>query len=59
MTEVPHRSALSKKMNAGQSGYATTKVGLCHTCHLARTHQQQQNRSQPGKLSTPKGVRSV
>lgn len=59
ITEVHHRSALSKKTNASQSGYATTKVGLCHACHLARTHRQQQSKSQQGKLSTPKGVRSV
>jgi group II intron reverse transcriptase/maturase len=43
ITEVRHRSALSKKVNASQSGYATTKVGLCHTCHVARTRQQQQS----------------
>jgi hypothetical protein len=43
ITEVRHRSALSKKVNASQSGYATTKVGLCHACHVARTRQQQQN----------------
>ena len=59
ITEVHHRSGLSKKVNASQSGYTSTKVGLCHPCHLARTHQQQQNKSQQGKLSTPKGVRSV
>ncbi len=59
VTEVHHRSALSRKVNASQSGYATTKVGLCHACHLTRTHQQQQSKSQQGKLSTPKGVRSV
>jgi hypothetical protein len=39
ITEVHHRSALSKKVNAGQSGYATTKGGLCHACHVARTRQ--------------------
>jgi group II intron reverse transcriptase/maturase len=59
ITEVHHRSALSKKVNASQSGYAMTKMGLCHSCHVARTRQQQQNKSQQGKLSTPKGVRSV
>jgi len=59
MTEVHHRNALSKKTNASQSGYATTKVGLCHPCHLARTHQQQHHKRQQGKLGTPKGVRSV
>jgi hypothetical protein len=35
------------------------KVGLCHTCHVARTRQQRQRKDQQGKLSTPKGVRSV
>jgi len=59
ITEVRHRSALRKKVNASQSGYATTKVGLCHTCHVARTRQQRQRKDQQGKLSTPKGVRSV
>ncbi|MBO0793959.1 MAG: group II intron reverse transcriptase/maturase [Ktedonobacteraceae bacterium] len=59
MTEVHHRSALSKKTNASQSGYETTKTGLCHSCHVARTQQQQQSKDQQGKLSTPKGVRSV
>jgi group II intron reverse transcriptase/maturase len=59
ITEVHHRSGLSKKVNASQSGYATMKVGLCHACHLTRTHQQHQSKSQQGKLSTPKGVRSV
>ncbi len=59
ITEVHHRNALSKKTNASQSGYATMKVGLCHPCHLARTHQQQHNKRQQRKLSTPKGVRSV
>jgi RNA-directed DNA polymerase len=59
ITEVHHRSGLSKKVNASQSGYTTTKVGLCHPCHLARTHQQHQSKGQQGKLSTPKGVRSV
>ncbi len=59
LTEVHHRSALSKKVNASQSGYTTIKVGLCQACHLTRTHQQQQSKSQQGKLSTLKGVRSV
>jgi len=59
ITEVHHRSGLSKKVNASQSGYTTMKVGLCHACHLARTHQQHQSKGQQGKLSTPKGVRSV
>jgi Group II intron, maturase-specific domain/Reverse transcriptase (RNA-dependent DNA polymerase) len=59
ITEVHHHSALSTKMNAGLSGYATTKMGLCHTCHVTRTRQQRQSKSQQGKLSTPKGVRSV
>lgn len=59
ITAVRHRSALGKKINASQSGYATTKVGLCHTCHVTRTRQQQHYKDQQGKLSTPKGVRSV
>ncbi len=59
ITAVHHRSALSRKVNASQAGYAMTKVGLCHPCHLARTRQQHQSKSQQGKLSTSKGVRSV